>query len=126
MAALHDAQLHVLHAVTPSDEHHVFPGRTPAVDVSQLCADAERELTNSLAGVSLAIAPRVHVVADAPDAAILDSIERFQIELLLMGTLSRTSIAGMLTGNTAERLLPEVSCSVLAVKPSDFKSPILK
>jgi hypothetical protein len=27
-------------------------------------------------------------------------------------------------GNTAERLLPEVRCSVLAVKPPDFICPI--
>ena len=27
-------------------------------------------------------------------------------------------------GHTAERLLPEVHCSVLAVKPPDFRSPV--
>ena len=39
-------------------------------------------------------------------------------------TIARTGIPGVIVGNTAERLLPQIPCSVLAVKPADFKSPI--
>ena len=33
-------------------------------------------------------------------------------------------ISGLLFGNTAERILPQVDCAILAVKPDDFETPI--
>ena len=41
-----------------------------------------------------------------------------------MGTVSRTGIAGLIIGNTAETILRSVRCSVLAVKPEGFVSPV--
>ncbi|HEX6885840.1 MAG TPA: universal stress protein, partial [Planctomycetota bacterium] len=43
---------------------------------------------------------------------------------LVMGSVSRGGIAGLLLGNTAERLLDRVSCSLLTIKPQDFVSPV--
>jgi nucleotide-binding universal stress UspA family protein len=45
-------------------------------------------------------------------------------DLIVMGTLSRSGIAGFLIGNTAEKTLQNVECSVLAVKPDGFVSPV--
>lgn len=44
------------------------------------------------------------------------------IDLLVMGTVSRTGIPGFFIGNTAETVLRQVDCSVLAVKPDNFAS----
>jgi len=41
-----------------------------------------------------------------------------------MGTVSRTGIPGLLIGNTAEVILNNLECSVLAVKPADFATPV--
>ena len=41
-----------------------------------------------------------------------------------MGTLARTGISGLVMGNTAERLLPLLPCSVLAIKPEGFECPL--
>ena len=41
-----------------------------------------------------------------------------------MRPIPRTRIAGFLVGNTAERLLPLIPCSVLAVKPEGFVTPV--
>jgi universal stress protein E len=41
-----------------------------------------------------------------------------------MGTIGRGGMQGIMIGNTAERLLPEIQCSLLAVKPPDFVCPI--
>ncbi len=41
-----------------------------------------------------------------------------------MGTVARSGVWGALLGNLAERLLPELRCSVLAAKPADFHSPV--
>ncbi len=59
-----------------------------------------------------------------PDVAIQHFIQTHHIHLLVMGTIGRGGIRGITIGNTAERLLPEVHCSVLAAKPPDFVCPI--
>jgi len=46
------------------------------------------------------------------------------IDLVVMGSVARAGIAGMLIGNTAERLLRKLPCSVLVVKPDRFESPV--
>ncbi len=59
-----------------------------------------------------------------PDEAILDYLDAHKVQLTVMGTVARAGIAGFFTGNTAEKLLPYLPCSVLAVKPVDFTSPV--
>jgi nucleotide-binding universal stress UspA family protein len=75
---------------------------------------------------SLAEPIRVHLTdkIGKPDEVILKCIHDYKIDLLLMGTVGRTGATGAMIGNTAERLLPEVTCSVLAAKPPDFRCPI--
>lgn len=46
------------------------------------------------------------------------------IDVLVMGTVARGGISGMLIGNTAERVLRRLSCSVVTVKPDGFVSPV--
>jgi nucleotide-binding universal stress UspA family protein len=41
-----------------------------------------------------------------------------------MGTVARGGIAGLLVGNTAERVLKRLSCAVLALKPEGSVSPV--
>jgi nucleotide-binding universal stress UspA family protein len=41
-----------------------------------------------------------------------------------MGTISRGGVAGLLLGNTAERLLSRLDVSLLALKPADFVCPV--
>jgi nucleotide-binding universal stress UspA family protein len=57
-----------------------------------------------------------------------DVIPRFVVsegvDLVVMGTVARAGIAGMLVGNTAERMLKRLSCAVLALKPAGFASPV--
>jgi universal stress protein E len=70
-------------------------------------------------------APQLHVGCDAPNHAIESALEHLKPSLLVMGSLSRTGLAGLLVGNTAERLLPHVDCSLLTVKPEGFVSPVV-
>jgi len=46
------------------------------------------------------------------------------IDLLVMGTVCRTGLSGFIIGNTAEKVLSEVNCSVLTVKPEGFVTPV--
>ncbi len=64
-----------------------------------------------------------HTIA-RPDRYIPLLIEERKFDILVMGTVGRTGIPGFIMGNTAENILQKVSCSLLALKPSDFVSPV--
>lgn len=49
---------------------------------------------------------------------------KVKADLLVMGTIRRTGIPGFLIGSTAETVLTDVDCSVLAIKPKGFVSPV--
>ncbi len=59
-----------------------------------------------------------------PEDVIPEFVVAEGIELLVMGTVARAGIAGMLIGNMAERILRKLPCSVLTVKPDGFVSPV--
>lgn len=66
----------------------------------------------------------VHLVKGEPAQVICELAAKEQVELIVMGTLARTGIPGLIMGNTAEEVLGRVDCSVLAVKPDGFVSPV--
>ncbi len=65
-----------------------------------------------------------HLVQGDPINVIPDFVTEQNPDLLVMGTVGRTGVAGMLMGNTAEQILEHVACSVLAVKPPGFKTTL--
>jgi nucleotide-binding universal stress UspA family protein len=50
--------------------------------------------------------------------------KQLHVDLVVMGTVARTGIAGLFIGNTAETILEQLQCSVLAVNPLGFVSPL--
>jgi len=56
--------------------------------------------------------------------AIIKLAKDMAIDLLVMGTVCRTGLPGFIIGNTAEKVLSEVNCSVLTVKPEGFVTPV--
>ncbi|SEA29969.1 universal stress protein [Microbulbifer marinus] len=64
-----------------------------------------------------------HAIA-RPDRFIPLLIDEKKFDILVMGTVGRTGIPGFIMGNTAENILQKVRCSLLALKPSDFVSPV--
>ena len=66
----------------------------------------------------------VHMVEGAPGVALPPLVERLDVDLVVMGTVGRTGLKGLIMGNTAETILRSVRCSVLAVKPEGFVTPV--
>ncbi len=86
-----------------------------------------RKLDSLLAGVDLkGVITHRHLSRndDAPKA-IVKLAKSNKIDLLVMGTVCRTGVAGFFIGNTAEKVLSEVNCSVLTVKPEGFVTPVI-
>lgn len=67
---------------------------------------------------------QVHMVQGQPRSVIPQLAAEVRADLLIMGTVSRTGIAGFLIGNCAEAVIRQVDCSVLTVKPAGFETPV--
>ena len=67
---------------------------------------------------------RISITDGNAYARILEYLEKHEVDLLVMGTVARHGIKGLLTGNTAENVLPWANCSVIAIKPPGFTPPI--
>ncbi|MGB6228666.1 MAG: universal stress protein [Litorimonas sp.] len=65
-----------------------------------------------------------HLVKGRARSEIPALAERLGSDLVVMGTLGRVGVPGLLIGNTAETILGSIRCSVLALKPKGFESPI--
>lgn len=70
------------------------------------------------------LAPRPHLVQGIPGREIPKMAKNLKADLVVMGTVARTGVAGIIIGNTAELILSQLSCSVLAIKPRGFVSPV--
>ena len=67
---------------------------------------------------------RIHMVQGQARSVIPRLAAELQADLLVMGTVSRTGLAGFFIGNTAELVLRQVDCSVLTLKPPGFVTPV--
>lgn len=65
----------------------------------------------------------VELVDGEPERAIARYVESHDIDLVVMGTIARSGLTGLVMGNTAERVLQRLRGSVLAIKPAGFTSP---
>lgn len=86
---------------------------------------AHEEAVTSLVRERLGDAPTIHVHAGSPPDVICDVVDRERINMVVMGTVGRSGVSGLVMGNTAERLADALRCSLVVVKPPDFVSPIL-
>lgn len=67
---------------------------------------------------------KVILKEELAEDAILDTIKELDPDVLVMATIAHSGLLGLLVGNTAERLMTKIPCSVLAIKPADFKCPV--
>ncbi len=133
LAESEGADLHVLHAWSAPGEMLLrgdamleVMSNTP-VDryVKDSRAEAQKALDDVLAKTpDLPERRTVHLLKGNPSDVIAEFAETRRIDLIVMGTVARTGIGGLLIGNTAESILQRVDCSVLAVKPDGFVSPV--
>lgn len=131
------AELYVLHAWQPE----------PAGMVLMWCEDPDRALAefeqsvyqshlNAMAAFKLNMAqwigqqsydycnPKFELLRGDATQILAKRIQELNPGLVIMGTVARTGIAGLLIGNTAEAILEQLNCSVLAIKPKGFVTPI--
>jgi nucleotide-binding universal stress UspA family protein len=67
---------------------------------------------------------KIHLLKGEARELIPEIVPENEVDLVVMGTVSRTGVAGFFIGNTAESVLQQVNCSVLTVKPEGFETPV--
>jgi len=70
------------------------------------------------------ISPSLHLLRGPAQKLIAEQAVELRADLVVMGTVARTGISGFFIGNTAEAILYQLACSVLAIKPPGFATPV--
>ena len=68
--------------------------------------------------------PQKHLIKGWARKEIPVFAKSIEADLIVMGTVGRTGIPGFIIGNTAETILNNIDCSVLAIKPPGFETPV--
>jgi len=128
VAKRHECELHVVHAWQMPFALQMEASRMAkeefaeaVVKIRQSCID---RIEQSLADYDGPKKPYIHTAKGSPAQMIREAVAQLDPDLLVMGTISRAGLAGVLIGSTAERLLDRVDCSILTVKPENFVSPV--
>ncbi len=71
------------------------------------------------------IAPsRRYLIGQHPIDAIREAAKKSRCALVVMGAISRSGLKNLLIGNTAERIIDELNCDILVLKPRSFLSRV--
>lgn len=125
-------ELHVAHAWQLPGESTLrssafvsLPAREVDLAVQAACEEqraqldelAERHGVTELGG-------QTHLVKGPSDQVLPELADRLNTNLIVMGTVARRGLSGLIMGNTAESMMKAVRCSILTVKPDGFVSPV--
>jgi nucleotide-binding universal stress UspA family protein len=131
LARMDGSELHLVQVWSVFAEGYLeVRGQMGESSISKLRKDAKRQYTRKLdsllAGVDLkGLVVHKHLPrSDNSSRVIVKLAKSKKIDLLVMGTVCRTGLAGFFIGNTAEKVLSQVNCSVLTVKPEGFVTPV--
>lgn len=133
------AQLHVVHAWEAIGENTLRHGafiQRPENEVNAYVEQVRQhhaQLLDTLINAASTklgqdaidyIKPQLHMPKGSARKEIPELARRLQVDCVVMGTVARTGVPGFIMGNTAETILYQLECSVLAIKPPGFVTPV--
>ncbi|HBQ40639.1 MAG TPA: universal stress protein, UspA [Halieaceae bacterium] len=141
LALAESAELHVVHAWEAMTELASNLAVSASIPKDRLASGIEQErlqhrqqldrLLHDIGALNPAaqealryLAPRTHLVKGSPRQEVPLLARQLEVDCLVMGTVARTGIRGFFMGNTAETILEQIDCSVLAIKPEGFATPV--
>lgn len=136
LAAFHAAPLHLLHVWDAPGEALVH--RWAADDVAarryvdevreqrRRALESLRQYARRVRGPNGAPVGTVnaHLVRGQPREVVSAQVKELGADLLVLGTVARVGVAGLLIGNTAEDILNSIDCAVVTVKPPGYVTPV--
>ena len=92
--------------------------------VEDMRAEARQGLDRLLAQVPAEPGRRaVHLIKGDAVETITGFVRAAHVDLLVMGTVIHSGFPGLLIGHTAESVLQQVDCSVVAIRPGGLDAP---
>jgi universal stress protein E len=121
--------LHAMHAFVPT-AFALGPATGVAANVAadamtEAERSARRAFERELKNVDIPRS-RQHLLCDVAVDAIPRVAEEIGAAIVVMGAVSRSGLKRVFIGNTAERVLNELPCDVLVVKPAKFVTPVAR
>ncbi|MCW8956486.1 MAG: universal stress protein [Gammaproteobacteria bacterium] len=138
MALSDFAELHIAHvweAIGENAMRSTFM-RTPEEDIDNYVENVKQQHKDNLENFTRQtirnmsqdtidyLKPHTHLVKGSARKEIPVLAKKIEADLVVMGTVARTGIPGFIMGNTAETILNQIDCSVLAIKPPGFETPV--
>ncbi len=131
LARNNQCRLHVLHVLDPRSDAKLAASGYLSDEVTHLQTtrkkQAEALLNERLSRTdyrTLIHGAMVHVEYGTPEEVIVEKVDEYDVDLLILGTIGRSGISAILLGNTAERVMNKANGSVLLIKPKNFVSPV--
>lgn len=93
-----------------------------AVDYAQ--AAHNTELNNLIHASAIGGVIHLHRLKGRAEDRIPSFVRGRGVDILVMGSVARSGIAGFFMGNTAENIMRELNCALVALKPKGFVSPV--
>lgn len=89
-------------------------------------AELRRDMASLLGGEAMDyLKPQTYLVKGLARSEIPALAKGMSADLIVMGATSRSGMKGLVMGNTAELVLERIACSVLAIKPPGFVTPVV-
>ena len=123
VAAKTQAKLEVLHVVETGHQIDMAttPEKKPTLSTNRIDRDIREQVHEFINRTIGSVLPGgVNVEWGEAWKAISEAAKQHEAGLIVVGTVGRSGIPGILLGNTAEKVLYTSPCSVLAVKPPSF------
>lgn len=124
--------IHIVHAMNIHEQLYLVRGGATEEAVHKFQEELKRVATEKFAQLmatelvrGLNVPVETHLIEGEPDVVLTEFTAGLERPLLVVGTMARSGIPGMLLGNTVERLITQVNCSLMAVKPVGFVSPVV-
>jgi len=131
LAEREDAELHFVHCWEASGEIFLRSSIPPAYSgiieeyKNKIFTTAQKDFEECIGAGGADINKKmIHFNRGAPGVVIPELVRQLDVELVVMGTLGRSGITGLFIGNSAEKIIDGIDCSVLALKPDGFVSPV--
>ena len=101
----------------------MVPEVSPPEDIQNYITDQHKEATARWAEKFNVAEDHVHVLEGDAEQVVPDVAAEIEADLVVVGTVGREGLSGVLIGNTAEALVDKLSCDVLVIKPKDGVNP---
>ncbi|WP_369857741.1 universal stress protein UspE [Candidatus Thalassolituus haligoni] len=119
-----DTDLHMVNAFPQvAIAFAMVPEVTAPDDIQAYITEQHQDACEQLAKKYNIHEDHVHIAEGETDTVVAETATAVAADVLVVGSVGRSGIAGVLIGNTAEQLVDKVPCDVIVIKPQDGVLP---